>query len=185
MVAAKKALSIGRRTPSGGARQKPTALFIGRFQPLHKGHLFALKWIAGQSGRIFVVIGSAQEKKTEENPFSARERLAMMRAVLAKEKLAQKCKVFLLQDIPNDYEWVSYLGAHVPAYDVCYSNNPLVLKLMRRSGKKAMRVPLFARAKYRGATVREKMRAEKEWKSGVPKIVQEKIIAGKNGKKSR
>jgi len=161
------------------------ALFIGRFQPLHKGHLFALRYIAKRSARVYVVIGSSQEEKTEKNPFSARERLSMMRAVLVKEKLAKKCKVFLLSDIPNDFEWVSYLDAHIPRYDVCYSNNALVLKLMRRSGKKAERVPLLARAKYRGALVRERMREKKEWKSRVPKEVRERIGAEKTRKKSR
>jgi len=176
---------IGRHKRGGSASPKPTALFIGRFQPFHKGHLSALKWIARQSSRVFVVIGSSQEKRTEDNPFSARERAAMMRAVLAKEKLAGKCRVFLLSDIPNDYEWVSYLDAHVPRYDVCYSNNALVLKLMRRSGKKVCRAPLLARAKYRGEKVRERMRQGKEWRSRVPKIVQERIKARKPGKKSR
>ena len=168
MIERKSSLFIGRRKPAGSVHQKPTALFIGRFQPLHNGHLFALKWIAKQSSRVYVVIGSSQEKKTEDNPFSARERLAMMRAVLAKEKLAQKCKVHLLSDIPNDYEWVSYLDAHIPHYDICYSNNALVLKLMRRSGKKVMRVPLVARKKYRGALVRERIKEGKEWKTRVP-----------------
>jgi nicotinamide-nucleotide adenylyltransferase len=161
------------------------SLFIGRFQPLHNGHLFALKYIAKRSKKVFVVIGSSQEKKTEKNPFSARERMAMMKAVFVKEKLAGKCKVFLLSDIPNDFEWVSYLDAHVPRYDVCYSNNALVLKLMRRSGKKVERVPLLARAKYRGALVRERMRAGKEVGSRVPRMVHERIGAGKNRKKSR
>ena len=158
------------------------ALFIGRFQPLHKGHLFALRYIAKQSSRGYVVIGSSQEKKTDKNPFSARERLAMMKAVLVKERLAKKCKVYLLSDIPNDYEWVSYLDAHVPRYDVCYSNNALVLKLMRRSGKKVERVPLLARAKYRGAKVRERMRAGKEWKSRVPRTML-KSLAGMKAEK--
>jgi len=153
----------------------PAALFIGRFQPLHKGHLFALRHIAAKSSRIYVVIGSAQEKRTEKNPFSARERMSMMKAVLVKEKLANMCRVFLLQDIPNDYEWVSYLDAHVPKYDVCYSNNALVLKLMRRSGKKIARVPLFARKKYNATSVRERMRKGKEWESRVPTGVREKI----------
>ena len=58
------------------------ALFIGRFQPLHKGHLAALRHISKRAKKILVVIGSSQEKKTEKNPFSARERLAMMRAVV-------------------------------------------------------------------------------------------------------
>lgn len=177
MVGGKTASSIGRQPHTlrkADENKKPVSLFIGRFQPLHKGHLFALRHIAARSSRIYVVIGSAQEKRTEKNPFSARERLSMMRAVLVKEKLSCACRVFLLQDIPNDYEWVSYLDAHVPKYDVCYSNNALVLRLMRRSGKKVARVPLFARKKYNATSVRERMREGKEWKSRVPKQVQEK-----------
>ena len=164
------------------AIKKPVALFIGRFQPLHKGHLSALRYIAARSSRVYVAIGSAQEKMTEKNPFSAQERKRMMRAVLAKEKLSRRCKVFLLQDIPNDYEWTMYLDARIPRYDVCYSNNALVLKLMRRAGKKVCRVPLFARAKYNATSVRERMREGKEWKSRVPEAVK-KIVHEKIGKK--
>ena len=178
--------SIGRlphaMRKAGTNGKLPAALFIGRFQPLHKGHLAALEWIGKHSRKVIVVIGSSQEKKTLKNPFSARERLSMMRAVLATGKLAQKCRVFMLQDIPNDYEWVSYLDAHVPEYDVCYSNNPLVLRLMRRSGKKVERVPLVARAKYRGEKVRERLREGKEWKSRVPKAAAALLAKKKHGK---
>ena len=38
-----------------------TALFIGRFQPFHKGHLAAIKWILKKEGKIFIVIGSNQQ----------------------------------------------------------------------------------------------------------------------------
>ena len=152
-----------------------TALFIGRFQPMHKGHLFALKHIAARFARVLVVIGSAQEKKTEKNPFSAQERKEMMREVLVKEKLSRKCRLYLLQDIPNDYEWVSYLDAHVPRYDVCYSNNALVLRLMRRAGKKVARVPLLARRKYNATSVRERMRKGKELESRVPEAVRKRM----------
>jgi len=156
------------------------ALFIGRFQPLHNGHLFALRYIAKRSSRVYVAIGSAQEKGTEKNPFSARERREMLRAVLVKEKLSKKCKVFVLRDIPNDEKWVAYLDARVPRYDVCFSNNALVLKLMRAAGKEVKRVPLLARKKYRGELVRGRMRQGKEWGSRVPKPVSGKI----KGKKS-
>ncbi|MFA6328746.1 MAG: nicotinamide-nucleotide adenylyltransferase [Candidatus Micrarchaeia archaeon] len=179
MAGGKAGLSIGRQPHAKRTGKQPVALFVGRFQPFHRGHLSALKWIAKRSGKVLVVIGSAQEKKTGKNPFSARERLSMLRAVLAKENLAGKCRVFLLQDVPNDYEWVSYLDAHVPRYDVCFSNNALVLKLMRRAGKQVARVPLVARKKYRGTLVRERMRRGLELKSRVPEEVEKKIAEGK------
>jgi nicotinamide-nucleotide adenylyltransferase len=147
------------------------ALFIGRFQPFHKGHLAALKYISARSARVLVVIGSAQEKGTAQNPFSARERLAFVRAALAEAHLSRKCKPYLLPDIPNDYEWTMYLDARIPHYDICYSNNARVLKLMRRAGKEVARVPLVQRSRYSATKIRERMRAKKEWRSRVPPSV--------------
>jgi len=201
MVEGKTALFIGRRKPAGSARQKPTALFIGRFQPLHKGHLFALRYIAKRSARVLVVIGSSQEKGTRKNPFSARQRKKMLEAVIAAEKLSgkgkfqekfarsgaqtlhSKCKVFMLRDIPEDGKWVAHLDARVPEYDVCYSNNALVLKLMRAAGKEVARVPMLSRAKYRGKLVRGRMRAGKEWQSRVPSAVGKRLSGLDAGKR--
>jgi nicotinamide-nucleotide adenylyltransferase len=175
MAGGKTALFIGRQKRKGSARQKPTALFIGRFQPMHKGHLAALRYIAARAGKMLVVIGSAQERGTAKNPFSAQERKGMLRAVLVKEKLARKCRVYLLQDIPNDHEWASYLDSHVPRYDICFSNNALVLKLMRAAGKKVARVPMLARRKYNATAIRERMRAKKEWENRVPEQARKRI----------
>ena len=179
MVEGKAALFSRRKPGTACAGKLPVALFIGRFQPLHKGHLFALKYISARSSRVYVVIGSAQEKGTEKNPFSAKKRSAMLKAVLKSAGLSGKCKVFLLSDIPEDEKWVAHLDARVPRYGVCYSNNALVLRLMRRAGKKTARVPLLAREKYSGTKVRERMRKGKEWKSRVPraagKIAERKI----------
>jgi nicotinamide-nucleotide adenylyltransferase len=153
----------------------PVSLFIGRFQPLHKGHVFALRHIAARSARVLVVVGSAQEKNTRDNPYSAKQRELMLHAVLRKEGLARKCKIFLLRDIPDDEKWVAHVGRRVPHYDVCHSNNALVLRLMRAAGKKVARVPLLSRAKYRGEKIRRKMRAGKEWESRVPASVRKRI----------
>lgn len=142
---------------------------------MHKGHLFALKHIAARSRKVIVVIGSAQEKKTMKNPFSAQQRKKMLMAVLAKEKLAKKCKIFFLRDIPDDGKWVAHLDARVPKYDVCHSNNALVLRLMRTAGKKVARVPLLARRKYRATAIRERMREGKKWETRVPEAVERKI----------
>jgi nicotinamide-nucleotide adenylyltransferase len=157
--------------------KKEVALFIGRFQPFHKGHLAALRWICARSSRVLVVIGSAQEKGTKINPFSGKERRLHIKAALSEAGLAGKCRIYLLQDTPNDYEWVSYLDAHVPRYDVCCSNNALVLKLMRRSGKEVCRVPLVLRAKYSATKIRERIHGGKEWKSRVPKPVAKKLAS--------
>jgi cytidyltransferase-like protein len=41
------------------------AIFVGRFQPFHKGHLKAIRWILKREKEIFIVIGSSQESFTK------------------------------------------------------------------------------------------------------------------------
>ena len=63
------------------------AIFIGRFQPFHNGHLFVAKKLAEKFDSIIIVIGSSQEKGTLENPFSYNERKKMIADVLNKNKI--------------------------------------------------------------------------------------------------
>ncbi|RMF91195.1 MAG: nicotinamide-nucleotide adenylyltransferase, partial [Methanobacteriota archaeon] len=58
------------------------ALFIGRFQPLHKGHMMIIKRILEETDALSIVIGSSQHAGTPENPFSADEREEMLRRAL-------------------------------------------------------------------------------------------------------
>jgi nicotinamide-nucleotide adenylyltransferase len=134
-----------------------------------------LRYVAARSARVLVAVGSAQEKGTRDNPFSAKQRRKMLEAALASEKLSGKCRVFLLRDIPEDSKWVAHLDARVPHYDICYSNNALVLRLMRAAGRKVKRVPLLSRGKYRAKLIRERMRKGLEWKSRVPESVRERM----------
>ena len=53
-----------------------TALYIGRFQPPHLGHISVIKEILKKYDSVIIGIGSAQEKGTYENPFSAAERIS-------------------------------------------------------------------------------------------------------------
>jgi len=62
------------------------AIFIGRFQPFHKGHLKAIKWILERKNEILIVIRSIQEFSMEENPFSFNERKEMLERTFLTEK---------------------------------------------------------------------------------------------------
>jgi bifunctional NMN adenylyltransferase/nudix hydrolase len=55
-------------------------VIIGRFQPLHNGHLALFEKAFGLGGEVIVVIGSAHQARTPKNPFSAAERETMLRA---------------------------------------------------------------------------------------------------------
>jgi len=58
------------------------ALFVGRFQPFHNGHLHAVKSILGDADELVVVVGSAQMSHEPDNPFTAGERLEMIKYAL-------------------------------------------------------------------------------------------------------
>ncbi len=57
-------------------------LLIGRFQPFHKGHLYVIGKIAEEVDEIIIGIGSAQKSHCLDNPFTAGERLMMIKKAL-------------------------------------------------------------------------------------------------------
>jgi nicotinamide-nucleotide adenylyltransferase len=54
-------------------------LYVGRFQPFHLGHLDAIKYTLKEVDELVIVIGSAQYSHNANNPFTAGERLVMVR----------------------------------------------------------------------------------------------------------
>ena len=65
-------------------------LFVGRFQPFHNGHLHAVKFALGKVDVLWIAIGSAQKSYEKKNPFTAGERLTMIKAVLDVNKINPK-----------------------------------------------------------------------------------------------
>ena len=120
------------------------ALFIGRFQPFHYGHLKALKYILNKTGQVIIVIGSAQYSHTLENPFTAGERIMMISAAL-KESDVQKDSYYLvpLEDLNVHDIWVSYVRSRVPDFDVVFSNEALTSSLFKEAGIMIERIPFF------------------------------------------
>ena len=56
-----------------------TALLIGRFEPVHSGHLALLQEALRQAPQVIVVVGSAWQPRSPKNPFTWQEREAMLR----------------------------------------------------------------------------------------------------------
>ncbi|MEM4348196.1 MAG: nicotinamide-nucleotide adenylyltransferase [Candidatus Anstonellaceae archaeon] len=154
----------------------PTALFIGRFQPFHNGHFNALKWIAERSSKVIVAIGSAQEAFKPKNPFSANERKKMIQEALSKSKLKKKVIIRFLTDIGDDEKWVEHVDKNLPKYDIVYSNNPLVRKLMKRAGKKVEAVPFFEKEKFNATKIRKMIMNGEPIEHTVPRGVYQILI---------
>jgi nicotinamide-nucleotide adenylyltransferase len=147
-------------------------LYVGRFQPFHLGHLSAVKAILGEADELVIVVGSAQYSHTVANPFTAGERLMMVR--LALEEADLDCKRVWVVPVPDVHLhmlWVSALEGYTPKFDVVYSNEPLTGRLFREAGYKVKGIQFFERKVYSSTDIRAKMINGESWKKFVPKSV--------------
>ncbi|MDM7912735.1 MAG: nicotinamide-nucleotide adenylyltransferase [Methanotrichaceae archaeon] len=144
-------------------------LYIGRFQPYHLGHQAVLQKISEEVDEIVIVIGSAQESHTQENPFTAGERIDMIYAALG--RLREKCYVIPLQDVKRNAIWVDHVRSMVPRFDAVYSNNPLVVQLFGEAGIEVRKPPMYQREIYSGTAIRSLMLSGGDWRSLLPEAV--------------
>ena len=153
------------------------ALFIGRFQPFHKGHLFSLKKCFEIAEKVIVGVGSSQESETESNPWDYEIRKKMVELVMREPILrGSSSQVVAIPDTPSDREWLDVVRQLVPKFDVVVSNNDWVLSIMQKAGYKTVETGLFNRNELEGIKIRGLMRiGDRRWKERVPKEV-EKII---------
>ena len=87
-------------------------VFIGRFQPFHKGHKAVIETALEQAKEVIVVVGSSFAARNIRNPFTFGERKAMIEAAFPDEapKLGKegRIKVVPVSDYPyDDNKWVN------------------------------------------------------------------------------
>lgn len=148
-------------------------LYLGRFQPYHLGHHQVLKQIAKEVDEIIIGIGSAQKSHEIDNPFTAGERVLMVSSAL--EEINTKHYVIPIEDIQRNSLWVSHVESMVPPFEIAYTNNPLVIELLKEAGIKVKQSPLFKRNSYSGTEIRRRMLEGNKWEHFVPEKVVEII----------
>ena len=147
-------------------------LYVGRFQPFHLGHLEAIKKILEEVEELVVVIGSAQYSHNKVNPFTAGERLVMIRNALEDAKVDySRVWVVPVPDVHLHMMWVSAVEGYTPHFQIVYTNEPLTKRLFIEANYKIKGIPFFERQFYSSTLVREKMIADDSWKKLVPKSV--------------
>ena len=147
-------------------------LYVGRFQPFHLGHLDAIKEVLSKVDEIVIVIGSAQYSHNIHNPFTAGERLVMVRRALEDAEVDySRLWIVPVPDVHLHMLWVSALEGYTPRFNVVYSNEPLTRRLFMEAGYKVENIRFFQRKLYTSTLVREKMLKGESWTSLVPKSV--------------
>jgi len=148
------------------------ALYPGRFQPFHSGHLEAVKHILKNTYEIIIMIGSALQSHTLRNPFTAGERITMVR--LALKEAGIDPAIYYIVPVP-DLEihgiWVSHVCSLVPKFDVVYSNEPLTRRLFIEAGFTVKNIPFYRRAQCSATEIRDKMLQGISWEDLLPKSV--------------
>ena len=80
------------------------AVLIGRFQPVHNGHLALLREALARARQAIVVLGSAHQARTPRNPFTWQERAALLRAALPESERA-RLTVLPMRDYYDEPRW--------------------------------------------------------------------------------
>ncbi|MGC9147862.1 MAG: nicotinamide-nucleotide adenylyltransferase [Sulfolobales archaeon] len=148
-------------------------VFPGRFQPFHLGHLETVKWSLERVDELIIVIGTAQESHTLVNPFTAGERMVMIKEALKEEKIdLGRIYIVPVPDVLMNAVWVSYVRIFTPDFHYGISRNPLVIRLFRDAGYEVLIPPAFNRETYSSTKIRMLMLAnDPSWKERVPKAV--------------
>ncbi len=142
-------------------------LFIGRFQPFHKGHLEVIREMTSKTEKLIIGIGSAELSHTFKDPFTAGERHLMISESLDAENIIDYY-IIPIMDINRYKVWVAHVRSLVPPFDVIFTNNELTATLFSEAGIEVRRPRLYDREKYSGREVRRRMAQEGEWRSLVP-----------------
>lgn len=148
------------------------ALFVGRFQPFHYGHLYAIEKILEENEELILVVGSAQMSHEPDNPFTAGERIEMMRAALDQADVPpERYMIIPIPDAPAHRVWVSQVESQTPRFDLVYSNQPLTRRLLIEAGYVVNYIPLYRRGKYEATEIRRRILEDENWADLVPKSV--------------
>ncbi len=142
-------------------------LFIGRFQPFHKGHLRVVQEASKKYDEVIIGIGSSQYSDTSDNPFTFEERELMIKKTLEKSVI-NNYRIISIPDIHNPPRWVDHVLSIVSDFDVVISNNSLTKRLFSEKDYNVKETPLYEKKKYSGREIRRRMINSEPWDGLVP-----------------
>ncbi|HZW85632.1 MAG TPA: nicotinamide-nucleotide adenylyltransferase [Nitrososphaerales archaeon] len=147
-------------------------LLVGRFQPFHLGHLAAVRYALKRVDYLYVVVGSAQRNHERANPFTAGERITMIKSALDGNGVdPAKWMAVPIPDADSHSLWVSSVESMVPKFDIVFTNDALTFLLFEEVGIEVKAVPYTDRSRYSATNVRDRILERKDWESLVPSQV--------------
>jgi len=154
-------------------------LFFGRFQPFHYGHLAALSWLLERFNEVAILIGMADESHTWFNPFTAGERLLMIREAIREEGLdLARITTATIHTLRVFVGNAGYVLAFVPPVSAIATANRPVRRAFIDAGFRVITPPLIRRSELCGEYIRALIvKGDVKWRRLVPRAVAELIEA--------
>ena len=82
------------------------SVVIGRFQVFHNSHLDLIMCASNFAHKVIIIVGSVNQQRCEENPFSFKERKSVIEESL-KEVEISNYEIFGVEDTISDYKlWI-------------------------------------------------------------------------------
>jgi len=118
---------------------------------------------------LIIATGSAQFSHTLHNPFTAGERITMIRLALDEAKMnADKYFLIPVRDLHLHDLWVPHLVSQTPRFEVVFSNEPVTSRLFKEAGFRVEPIPFYNRETYSSTEIRERVVQGKSWEELVP-----------------
>jgi nicotinamide-nucleotide adenylyltransferase len=141
-------------------------LFVGRFQPFHLGHLATVKFALSRLEELIIIIGSAQTSHEIKNPFTAGERIQMIKDSLVADSSVDMKKILLIpvSDVNMHSLWTHQVDILVPKYNVVFTNDILTALLFKQREIEVVEPSLYRRKELSATEVRSRMAKDENWK---------------------
>jgi nicotinamide-nucleotide adenylyltransferase len=149
------------------------AFFIGRFQPLHHGHIYVIKYILKSYTKVKIGIGSSQLSNTVNDPFTREERKKFLKVALEKRGISSKrYDIYYIPDIFDAKKWVEHVISIIGEFNSVFSNSEWVRELFLNKGIKVEKKVTIFKKHFNANNIRKLIKKnDKKWKALVPKEV--------------
>lgn len=144
-------------------------VLIGRFQPLHLGHIEAFSFALSKARMLWIGIGSSNRRPSADNPFTAAEREEMIARSLPR-RMEGRTRTYRIPDFGDHALWAAHIDRTVPPYGAIFTNDGETAAAYGPRTARAVPIPYVRRGALSGTNVRRLILAgrDREWASLVP-----------------
>ncbi|MFC2162554.1 adenylyltransferase/cytidyltransferase family protein [Candidatus Altiarchaeota archaeon] len=139
-------------------------LVVGRFQPLHYGHLHLIEYAASECDSLVVGVGSCNQSRTLDNPFTFGQRRKMIEDSL---DIGVGFEVAGIPDFGDYDKWAAWIKSNLD-FDVFFGNTGREAGIFGKAGVKVISPPFHDRERLNGTYIRGQLLAGSDLSDLVP-----------------